>query len=278
MIKGVLIFESQYGLEVGQQIVTEIAQTNATDLIFSTLFTEEASAEAMAEAINIAVDVSPSKSIWIGTPSVNSNNYSSSTTTYEQLIAFTNSVYNLINDTAKLKVRGIYMNQESFYSGTIDYDNFSQNMEVLRMMDIKNYAKSNNWEFLWVPYYGYGDNAAKIIKDIGYGADSVQIFDYVVMQPHYMFDATVQSNLQGVKLSCDANKVTYRDGVAVIANKVSVTDIGFEMEYVQGNPKYDEYYDKYYSIRNSSPSVFYWQGATVIEAIDAVNVINAFYN
>ncbi len=106
----------------------------------------------------------------------------------------------------------------------------------------------------------------------------MQIFDYVIMQPHYMFDVTVQSNLQGVKLSSDANKVTYRDGVAVIANKVSSTSIGFEMEYVQGDVRYDEYVDTFNSIKNSSPSVFYWSGSTIASAVAATNTINSFYN
>lgn len=103
------------------------------------------------------------------------------------------------------------------------------------MSEVKTYVKNGSIkgkQLLWIPYYGMGTNAAKIIMDMGYAADKVQIFDYYIIQPGYLFNPSEwPGNFDGICASMCQNKVCYRDGVAVIASKVSTSKIGFELEY-----------------------------------------------
>lgn len=253
----------------------------ATDYVFTPLEKPiaDANAEKMTEAIKALLSVRSGKTtnIWIGTPNVNSTNAWSDYTA-AQLTQFIQDVYDELDEFERNKVVGVYMTQESIY-GDMDYNNIlggtkPANNQIRIMKQVRDYVKAGHvhgTQFMWCPYYGYGDNAATIIKKIGHVADKVQIFDYVILQPHVIFDAsTTNGNLNGVKYSVDRNKVCYRNNVNVIASKVSTTKIGYEMEYVPGKDSLFADYTTTFASYKQKPWMFYWQG-DLNQAIGEIN-------
>lgn len=283
-MKAITIFSTQYHLI--NSYAQKFQTCDATDYVFiPEAYTGTNNPTTQSNAINSLLALKPTAKIWIGTPGINSNNFSQNITV-SNITNYLQSVYNGIAN--KSQVQGAYMNQEALY-GDVDYGNLingaqAGNKQIKRFVDIKNYVKSgvlNGRNFLWIPYYGYGTLAAKIIKDIGYVADSVQIFDYVCMQPHYFFDpAASPGNLNGVKYSVEGNAVKYRDGVKVISNKSSSTQIGFEMEFDPYKPNAESLYNEYvntFSNLKSKPTGFYWAGNDSTAITNSFNKINAFY-
>lgn len=130
-------------------------------------------------------------------------------------------------------VKGIYLNMESIYH-TINYDvgpdqNNGKSFAIAK--NLSNYVhNSMGLKFLWIPYYGYGSNAAEVIKKIAYVVARTNMFDIVILQPHYYFDASVSANLKGVKYSIDKNNIYYRDNVEVFNRTCHSATVGFEME------------------------------------------------
>ena len=250
---------------------------DATDFVFipPQYPTPSNEASSMAAAIKTLVDGRGTKTtnIYIGTPGINSVNFVQNPSA-STLTSFLSSVYNksIISSSIYLsKIAGAYMNQEAIY-GSFDYNNvltgtLPGNIQVKRMNDIKNWVKAGNiggTNFIWIPYYGYGTDPGTIIKNIGHVADKVQIFDYVMMQPHVFFDqTTTNGNFNGIKYSMNLGKVCYRNGVYVIANKVSTTQIGYEMEFNIYNSNYSTLYAQYtaaFAGYTSYPQAFYWSG------------------
>lgn len=283
-MKAITIFSTQYGLLNSYE--DKFRTCDATDYVFvPEVYTASNNATTQSNAINKLLSLKPSAKIWIGTPGINSTNFSQ-TIALSSITGYVKSVYDNISN--KAQVSGVYINQEAIY-GDVDYTNLingtlAGNKQIKRFKEIKDYVKAstmNGRNMLWIPYYGYGSNAAKIIKDIGYVADSVQIFDYVCMQPHYFFDPTASTgNLNGVKYSVEGNAVKYRDGVKVIASKVSTTQIGYEMEYDPYKPNAETLYGEYvstFSSLKSKPTVFYWAGSDSSGITKSFDKINSFY-
>ena len=180
---------------------------------------------------------------------------------------------------------GIYMNQESVY-GTVNYSSLLTNSEIKLMNDLSYRVHANlGKKFLWIPYYGFGTNAATIIKNIGYVANTTNIYDYVVIQPHYYFDSSVYSNLNGVYQSVQKQSVTYRDGVVVVP-KTSSTVIGVEMEInnaITYSPpdqsylgRYNEYVSTFGGFLGSYPFAYYWDGS-LYGTLTNPGYLNNFY-
>lgn len=243
-------------------------------------------AEKMAIEIKRLIDGRGSRTtnIYIGTPGISSANYSSGIT-LNHLTSFLKSVYNNSNISSSLyrsKIKGVYMNQEAIY-GAVNYNNLIGgsslgNVQIKRMFDLKKWVNSGNVggrDFIWIPYYGYGSNAALIIKNIGYITDSIQIFDKVILQAHVFFDQnTTNGNFNGIAKSMDLGKVCYRDGVAVISKKKSNTLIGYEMEYDVNKSNSESLYSQYvYAFSNykSHPQAFYWAGYGDKKTFDKIN-------
>lgn len=250
---------------------------DATDFVFipPQYPVSSTAASDMATAIKTLIDGRGTKTtnVYIGTPGISSLNFSQNPTA-SSLTSFLSSVYNnssISATTYRSKIAGAYMNQEAIY-GALDYANVltgSQpgNIQVKRMNDVKTWVKAGNiggTNFIWIPYYGYGSDPATIIKKIGHVADKVQIFDYVMMQPHVFFDqTTTNGNFNGIKYSMNQGKVCYRDGVYVIANKVSTTQIGYEMEFDVNKANYSSLFAQYttaFASYTSYPQAFYWAG------------------
>jgi hypothetical protein len=194
--------------------------------------------------INTMITLRSNVKIWIGTPGISHANYSIASTS---LNPFYNHITYIQSQLGSQKwsnnIAGIYMNQESVY-GTVNYLNLLANSEIKLMNDLSYRVHANlGKKFLWIPYYGFGTNAATIIKNLGYIANKTNIYDFVVIQPHYYFDPSVYANLSGVYQSIQKQSVTYRDGVVVVS-KTSNTVIGVEMEisgavtYASPDPAY----------------------------------------
>lgn len=176
------------------------------------------------------------------------------------------------------------MNEEAVY-GSVDYNNIMGNATIKLMNDLSYRVHTNlSKKFLWIPYYGFGSDPATIIKNIGYVSDKSTIYDYVMIQSHYYFDSTVQSNLDGVFYSVNSQSVSYRDGV-IVTPKTSSTIIGVEMEfdwhivppnaYADYQSRYNEYVSKFSGFKCFYPFAFYWDG-TLTSALNSL--INPFYN
>ena len=130
-----------------------------------------------------------------------------------------------------------------------------------KLLDIYHDLGSEGFSFY--PICCYGANAAAIIKNIGYVSDSVQIFDYVLLQPHVLFEpSTTNGNFAGITASMSANQICYRNGVNAVAAKTSSTQIGFEMEYGLYRENAEALYNQYASAffdYKSYPQAFYWE-------------------
>ncbi|MDP4184823.1 MAG: DUF4855 domain-containing protein, partial [Bacteroidota bacterium] len=222
------------------------------------------------DAINQFVMRRSTAKIWIGTPGDTSRNFSIAGVSIDPFMNYINYIRDQIGASKWANnIRGIYMNQESVY-GTVDYNNIMGNPTIKLMSDLsKRVHKTLKKEFLWIPYYGYGSDPNTIIKNIGYVADQTNIFDYVVIQPHYYFDGSVRTNVEGVYYCVKNQNVSYRDGQPVVTKK-SKTAIGPEMEldwhivspnnYKDQLSRYLDYVSKYIEFKSTVPVVFYWDG------------------
>ena len=266
-MKFITLFPGQYNA-----LDKYIYETAATDFVFiPPAFTrsyDDQYCQQVANSINVLVinRTVGTTNIWIGTPGIDSKNFSIGYTSSD-LTNFLGDVYDKLSNSAKRKVAGGYMNQESFY-GDMNYNNLLNgtlpaNKQLKIMSQVRSFIKNGNiggTGFLWIPYYGFGADAAKIIKDIGHAADKVQIFDYCIMQPAVLtHPSESKGNFEGICFSMQKGKVCYRDGVPVIASKVSNTKIGFEMEYAAGDTSsYQSYVNAFSSYRSKYPYGFYW--------------------
>jgi len=238
----------------------------------------------MINVINQLVSRKATSKIWIGTPGISSLNYTIASSSLEPIYKYLSYVRDQVGSATWSKnIGGVYMNQEAVY-GSMNYNDIFENSCVKLMRDLSDRVHNSlKTKFLWIPYYGYGTNAADIIKKIGYVANKTDIFDYVVIQPHYYFDETVPKNLTGVQYSVRKQSVCYRDGNAVV-NKTSNTVIGPEMElswkvvppnnYPDCVNRYNEYVSSFSEFKNEKPIIFYWDG-TVQNAL--INRINPFF-
>jgi hypothetical protein len=209
--------------------------------------------------------------IWIGTPGIGSGNSSLSSSSLNPFYNFITNVQTTLGTTTwSNNIAGVYMNMEAVY-GIVDYTNLTSNICIKLMNDLSYRVRANlSKKFLWIPYYGYGTNAATIIKNIGYVANKSTIFDYVVIQPHYYFDSTIAANITGVQSSVSNQGVRYQDGV-LVTPKLSTTIIGAEMEmswkivppnnYTDFLSRYNAYITAFGPYKNIYPIIFYWDGA-----------------
>lgn len=285
-MKFITLFETQCGINENYVYNTLMKNVDATDFVFSPKPYGTANKYTQITALNKILSVKSTAKLWIGTPGITYNNYKTlpSMATMKNYIS---DVYNGLNN--KQAVAGLYYNQEAIYGDLAYITNLANgtkdgNKQVKLMTDVKGILKNiiGTTQMLWIPYYGYGDNAAEVIKKVGYVADTTTIFKYVCLQPHYLFEPEKSpNNLLGVQYSVKNNKICYRNGVAVISSPVSgKATIGFEMEYKPGSGFEDRYteYVSTFSSYKSKPHGFYWEtsSGTESEYIKIHNVINEF--
>lgn len=284
--------ELQHDQEYVNDIYSNLFKvTEATDVIYIPNAYLYANVNKQIDVLNSILAVNPNIKIWIGTPGITSENFTTppSLATME---AFIKDTYNALSNPNA--VEGVYFNQEAIY-GDLTYGNMLNgslpgDKQVQLMNNTKNMLNGiigkNN--MLWVPYYGFGDDPATIIKNLGYVADTLSIFTYVCVQPHYAFDPTVESNLNGVKYSVENNRICYRDGVPVISSPVAgKPTIGYEMEYSHNTctPEIEDRYQAYVDTFNtlkSKPMGFYWDvticSTEEINYADEITVVNNTIN
>ena len=238
-------------------------------------------ATVMGNVIKKLQYYNPNVKIWFGLPGISSTCYSLATSS-NCLTTFTNYITAVKNNVGTTiwnnNVKGVYYNQESIY-GTVNYNALTSNDQILLMNNIAyrihaNFVKDT----LWIPYYGYGANAAEIIKRIGYVTNRTAIFNCVILQAGYMshHDSESLSNFNGICASVNNNTVCYRNGTPVCTRSASATaQVGAEIEL---NTYYPEYYSPYLNYYmgfvDNSPLAFYWQG----NLTTAISYIYGFYN
>lgn len=237
-------------------------------------------ANTIVAAANELIDANSSIKIWVGTPGIDSTCYSSATSS-NCLSAFTDFITTIKTNLGTTRwsnnVVGVYYNQESIYN-TVNYSSLISNAEIKLMNDFAYRVHTTFYkDLMWIPYYGYGTNAATIIKNIGYIANTTNIFDCVIMQPSYMAnnDTESYSNFAGICASVDNQYVCYRNGVNVVTKPSTVkTVIGAEMELNTYNTTtYSTYVSFFSGYVGSNALAYYWQG----DLATAVTTIDSFY-
>lgn len=293
-IRGICIFDTQVG-SFNSSSWDSLAASPVTDYIFIPKDIGAYGGNKEGYINNLAPIVlnfiqqittrKPNASIWIGTPGINSTNYNSATSSLDPFYDFILSLKTALGNTVwETNIAGIYMNMEAIY-GTVDENNLITNSCIKLMNDLSYRIHVNlEKEFLWIPYYGYGNIAATLIKNIGLVANKNTIFDYVVLQPHYYFDDTVPTNIDGVQTSVTKQAITYRDGV-IVTPKTSQTIIGAEMEmswkiippnnYPDFLARYTSYVNAFAQFKDVYPIIYYWDGE--IKAA-LTSRINPFFN
>ncbi|QNK56985.1 DUF4855 domain-containing protein [Paenibacillus sp. PAMC21692] len=248
-------------------------------------------AVSMANTASLIIQRSSLARIWIGTPGLDSTTPTSSFGT--RLTPFKNylaEVKTLMGATNwNNNIQGIYMNGEAIYPA-VNYANLLANPQIALYKNLSTYIHDTlGKEFLWIPYYGYGANAAEIIKRIGYVTNSTfggeSIFDIVLLQPHYYFDSTVQSNLNGVKHSVNNQAISYRDNVIVTPRGTGATvRIGIEMEidtnYASNTAyqgRYAEYVSAFSTYLGAQPFAYYAGSRTSVMNGAVLGQIEEFY-
>ncbi|SDW66061.1 hypothetical protein SAMN05444487_10562 [Marininema mesophilum] len=272
--KSVLVAVGSSYATLSDSQIQSIANSNVTDFVLvpdgSTKYNNSENnyksvlAPKVVDLANRIISKNSNAKIWIGTPGVDA---SIASTSYTPINNYLTTVKNSLGSTKwSNNVVGVYMNMEAIW-GNVDYSNLMTNPSIKLMNDLSySVHTSLAKKFMWAPYYGYGTSAATLIKNMGYVVNKTNIFDLVLIQPHYYFDSTVKSNLDGVYYSVQKQAVTYRDGVVVVP-KTSSTVIGVDMEgdwhlrypsvdstYID---RYNEQVNKYTSLKGNYPFAFY---------------------
>ncbi|MBG9587275.1 hypothetical protein [Cytobacillus firmus] len=219
---------------------------------------------------NIVASKGTSSKIWIGTQLESPTAYDSYTQTdYNNYLSYVNSLQSTLGSNWSY-VEGIYMTNEAITNRSIAFDQFQYDSQILFYEWFSDEIHNTyNKDFLWVPYYGYGSSTVDIIRSVGYVANKTNIFDLILLQPHYYFDSTVKSNLNAVYQSTIKQAVTWRDGVIVGGSKDAIANakIGVQMELDHnarwGNDggawieRYNEYVDTFKGLRGNYPISYY---------------------
>lgn len=224
-------------------------------------------ADRMVAIVKRLVAENSSIKVWIGTAGIDSTCYGSanSTTCLDNFTNYLNIVKSALGTNIwNNNVVGVYYNQESIY-GNVDYSSLLSNSEIKLMNDFAYRVHTTFYkDLLWIPYYGYGVNAASIIKKIGYVANTKNIFDCVILQASYMVygNNDTKSNFPGICYSVENQTICYRDGTSVVARTSNATaTIGAEFELnTYQTDRFPIYTSNYLNYVDNRPLAFYWQG------------------
>lgn len=143
---------------------------------------------------------------------------------------------------------------------TEDFDNAT----VKAMKACADAAHKDGKLTFWCPYFRNNNDVA---RPIGYVANQTDIFDYVIIQPGYVFDESLKGNIDIIKESTIKNAVLDDDGVPYGGDKKSDTVIGPEIEMQAENfngangkaaeDRYQAYVDNYKDMLGKYPLAFY---------------------
>ncbi len=257
---------------LGESAVTDfvIIPKSADEYNLSTEGYQSGLTPFMVETVrNLALFNSDVK-CWIGTPGITSLNFEVAATSLDPFYEYINSVKRGLGEELWNKnVAGIYMNKEAVY-GPIDFSDIEKNVCFKLISDLSTKIHNElHKEFLWIPYYGFGTYAELVTRALAYVANRTDIFDYVVIQPHYYFEGDSLSNVTAVHHSIANQAVSDSQGT-VIYTKDSKTVIGPEMEmswrivppnnYTEFNERFQQYLDAFAEYKDKYPIIFYWDG------------------
>jgi len=218
----------------------------------------------------------PNANLWIATPHMNSMTHPYYfSTALEKIYNYLLEIQKSMPIIWRNNIKGIYMNTETII-GQVDYNNLYANFTISFMNDLAfRIHEYLDKKVLWIPYYGYGDHAARIIKNLGYIVNTTPIFDYVLIQPHYYFDGDNIKNLDGVFYSVINQEICYRDKKIVTPRTSnSKSKIGFLIEISSAikwenaevyQSRYNQYRFNFIGLRNIFPSGFYSGGANDVD-------------
>lgn len=252
-------------------------------------------ADTMAQVIDKLCQANSSLKIWIGTQGVSDNckdpsnpnlfyingsNWSSIADSFQAYLADVH--YDLLdsplitpnNSYWTNNIQGIYYNGESIYSTVINSfgsdPSDNTNPQFLMLNKLSSYAHYYlNKDFLWIPYYDLYSDIGKynVDNNIAYIADRTNIFDCVILQPHYWATNNTDS-LTGVDNSVMNQQIETPSGGTFYPH-TSNTTIGVEMECdltqfgVNNFSDYVNRFGKYITgstYRGTEPIGFYWGG------------------
>ncbi len=204
-------------------------------------------ANAMAERI---VAMNPNAKLWFSVPSA------------ECLHALTHLYADAWVDTVELikntvsesvwnnNVKGIYYAGEDIVtSGYTKFDTSIpekdfDNPIVYSMRKVSEKVRSLGKEMLWIPYY---HEAASSSDNLGYVVNLTDIFDTVIIQPSFFFNAARVDEIGIVSNCVRKQAVVDINGEIIGGKKLSKTEIGFEMEIDSQFFDKEGYPERYYA-------------------------------
>lgn len=239
----------------------------------------EKNAQEMVVAIEALLARNQNAQIWVGTPGVTSNNFSSTANDPEIILDFVTRVRRKLTSAVwHDNIAGIYINQESIYT-----DDYKPQVDKMKEV-VAGFRKLNpDKKALWAPYFDMEEGAVDLAKKIAEVANIPNMFDYIAIQPGYFFFATTENgldanatanrkeNVDAIKNSAENNYVVGYDGKPVISN-TSTAKIGIEMEpqssYFSTSratrnesiERYTEYLMAGAQIKDGSPLLYYVAG------------------
>ncbi len=214
----------------------------------------------------------PDANIWIATPHMTSMTHPYYfSTALEKVYDYLLEIKRSFPVIWENNIKGVYLNTEAVI-GEVDYQNIYDNYSLSFMNDLSfRVHEYLDKQLMWIPYYGYGENAANVIKKLGFVANTTPIFDIILIQPHYYFDGTVKRNFDAIFNSILRQEICYRDLVPVVKRTSNATaTLGFLNEissHVNSDPtgiyarRYQLYKFYFTGLRNLYPSGYYTGGA-----------------
>lgn len=150
-------------------------------------------------------------------------------------------------------VQGIYFAGEDIITaGYTRFDNDKPELDfnnpiVKAMRAVSERTHSFGKNVLWIPYY---HEAASSSKNLGYVVNLTNIFDTVIIQPSFFFNAARVDEIGIVSDCVRKQAVVDINGEIIGGKKVSNTEIGFEMEIDEQFYDREGYPERYYAYEN----------------------------
>lgn len=162
------------------------------------------------------------------------------------------------------------------------------NNPMVQLLNDLAYVIRNQYdrEFIWAPYYGYGDFATNINHNLGVIANRTNIFDKICIQPQYYFQGSkYKKNVDRVYQSMIDQEVVDEDGVPVAGGRKSsaTAAIGVTMEgddYFNGSmsSEFDYYINKFSRLMGPDHVFAFYAGETYnVARMPISDAINDFY-
>lgn len=195
----------------------------------------------------------PDAKIWFSFPTTSI--YSLSLNFYEPFI---NIIYNGIKEHFEGEVwdnnvMGFYFADEevSYWMMHFDYENEVDfgNPAVRLMLQLSRRVRADDKMMLWLPFAAPNGLAEVLpgeshrrVRRIGHIANRTDIFDYVLLQPNFLFYNDTAMNLEAARMSSELNMVVDSGGNIIGGSKISSTTVGVvieleESQFLRGNPR-----------------------------------------